>query len=101
MVQTFFRDMKPVCLYTYETAMARKIFVDCKPDYNDMRAIVTKFFGNHSMDNKITMVFKDMHGSRVYYTYWDGKLSIGGDVTFLADLSKSYNKYRTILPIES
>lgn len=92
---------EPVCLYTYETCSARKIIVqfDCVDDtYEYMLLLIQKHFGNR-MDNKVTVKFMNSNKEVLYMTYWDGKITIGTNVHFWADITESTNSYRVVLPI--
>jgi len=96
-----FNELDIVCLYTYETASARKRFVQFACDYAIIDELVTRHFGHHRMDNKITLVFRDTTkplSDPIYATYWDGELSIGLDVFFLANMTLTCNQYRRIDP---
>jgi hypothetical protein len=95
--------MKPVCLYTYETARADNTlaFIKYEGTYNDMFNIVERFFGREWMDNKITLHFEciDNPEIKLYITFWDNKVSIGTDVYFFVDLSNPVQAYRKVLPL--
>lgn len=87
---------RPVCLYTYETAIVQNRLLELEKSYSYMSALVDKLFPG-KMDNKICIEFEHrVTGKKLYLSSWDGTIALGSAVWIECDLNKTFNSYRKI-----
>jgi hypothetical protein len=95
------KQYDPVCLYTYETASARDVFMEIDSSgiaAGIINTLVATWFDDKHVDNKITIKVQDKEGKSLFITYWDRKLRVGRSVFFFSDPLAPGNEYKTILP---
>lgn len=87
---------RPVCLYTYETAIVQNRLFTLEKSYSYMSDLVDKLFPG-KMDNKICIEFEHKDTKKkLYLSSWDGVIALGSNVWIQYDLSKPSNSYRRI-----